>query len=56
MVIKEPNILCWYLQVESHPNSNTMMNVARNLRLERDKEKKLAEQRQEQATLVRVFD
>lgn len=29
-----------------------MMNVARNLRLERDREKKLAEQRQEQSTLV----
>lgn len=28
------------------------MNVARNLRLERDREKKLAEQRQEQSTLV----
>ena len=39
-------------KVESHPNSQTMMNVARNLRLERDKEKKLAEQRQEQATLI----
>jgi len=32
-----------------------MMNVAKNLRLERDKEKKLAEQRQEQITLVSVF-
>lgn len=38
--------------MESHPNSTTMMNVARNLRLERDREKKLAEQRQEQSTLV----
>lgn len=39
-------------KVESHPNAQTMMNVARNLRLERDKEKKLAEQRQEQSTLI----
>ena len=39
-------------QVEQHPNATTMMNVAKNLRLERDKEKKLAEQRQEQITLV----
>ncbi|KAK3094389.1 hypothetical protein FSP39_001105 [Pinctada imbricata] len=39
-------------KVESHPNSQTMMNVARNLRLERDKEKKLAEQKQEQSTLI----
>jgi hypothetical protein len=46
------NIYLFHSQVESHPNSQTMMNVARNLRLERDKEKKLAEQRQEQATLV----
>ncbi|KAH3805179.1 hypothetical protein DPMN_133475 [Dreissena polymorpha] len=38
-------------KVEQHPNANTMMNVAKNLRLERDKEKKLAEQRQEQLTL-----
>ena len=41
-------------KVESHPNSQTMMNVARNLRMERDKEKKLAEQRQEQSTLVLI--
>ncbi|WAR28260.1 IFT81-like protein, partial [Mya arenaria] len=39
-------------KVEQHPNANTMMNVAKNLRLERDKEKKLAEQRQEQLTLI----
>lgn len=39
-------------KVEQHPNATTMMNVAKNLRLERDKEKKLAEQRQEQMTLV----
>ena len=32
-----------------------MMNVAKNLRLERDKEKKLAEQRQEQLTLVCIY-
>lgn len=41
-------------KVEQHPNANTMMNVAKNLRLERDKEKKLAEQRQEQLTLVNI--
>ena len=41
-----------HFQVEQHPNATTMMNVAKNLRLERDKEKKLAEQRQEQVTLV----
>lgn len=39
-------------KVEQHPNANTMMNVAKNLRLERDKEKKLAEQKQEQLTLI----
>ncbi|XP_069105336.1 intraflagellar transport protein 81 homolog isoform X1 [Argopecten irradians] len=39
-------------KVESHPNSQTMMNVARNLRMERDREKRLAEQRQEQSTLI----
>lgn len=39
-------------KVEQHPNANTMMNVAKNLRLERDKEKKLAEQRQEQLTNI----
>uniref|UniRef100_A0A8W8IXD0 Intraflagellar transport protein 81 homolog n=1 Tax=Magallana gigas TaxID=29159 RepID=A0A8W8IXD0_MAGGI len=43
-------------KVESHPNSTTMMNVARNLRLERDREKKLAEQRQEQSTLIQHED
>ncbi|XP_067669483.1 intraflagellar transport protein 81 homolog isoform X1 [Haliotis asinina] len=35
-------------KVESHPNSQVMMNVAKNLRLERDREKKIAAQRQEQ--------
>ncbi|KAL3848360.1 hypothetical protein ACJMK2_019225 [Sinanodonta woodiana] len=39
-------------KVESHPNSTTMMNVAKNLRLEKDKEKRLAEQKQEQITLI----
>ncbi|KAL4220507.1 Intraflagellar transport protein 81 [Mactra antiquata] len=43
-------------KVEQHPNANTMMNVAKNLRLERDKEKKLAEQRQEQLTLIQHSD
>ena len=47
--------ILFYSQVEQHPNATTMMNVAKNLRLERDKEKKLAEQRQEQMTLVCII-
>ncbi|XP_029639051.1 intraflagellar transport protein 81 homolog [Octopus sinensis] len=35
-------------KVESHPNAQTMMAVARKLRRERDEEKKLAEQKQRQ--------
>ncbi|XP_041356765.1 intraflagellar transport protein 81 homolog [Gigantopelta aegis] len=35
-------------KVESHPNSTQMMNVAKNLRIERDREKKIGGQKQEQ--------
>lgn len=40
------------MQVESHPNSQVMMNVAKNLRVERDREKRVAAQKQEQMTNV----
>ena len=40
------------VQVESHPNSQVMMNVAKNLRVERDREKRVAAQKQEQMTNV----
>ncbi|RUS70096.1 hypothetical protein EGW08_022145, partial [Elysia chlorotica] len=39
-------------KVESHPNSQKMMTVAKNLRVERDREKRLAAQKQEQLTTV----
>ncbi|XP_059177446.1 intraflagellar transport protein 81 homolog [Physella acuta] len=39
-------------KVESHPNSTKMMTVAKNLRIERDREKKLAVQKQEQQTTI----
>lgn len=38
--------------MEAHPNSQVMMNVAKNLRVERDREKKVAAQKQEQLTNV----
>ncbi|GAB1598445.1 intraflagellar transport protein 81 homolog [Argonauta hians] len=39
-------------KVESHPNAQTMMSVARKLRRERDEEKKLVEQKQRQTDLI----
>ncbi|XP_050404861.1 intraflagellar transport protein 81 homolog [Patella vulgata] len=39
-------------KVESHPNSQKMMNVARMLRVERDREKKIGDQKQEQQILI----
>ncbi|BFZ00683.1 hypothetical protein BsWGS_03721 [Bradybaena similaris] len=43
-------------KVESHPNSQKMMMVAKNLRVERDKEKKLAAQKQDQLTAIAHLD
>uniref|UniRef100_A0A0B7B4J9 Intraflagellar transport protein 81 homolog n=2 Tax=Arion vulgaris TaxID=1028688 RepID=A0A0B7B4J9_9EUPU len=43
-------------KVESHPNSQKMMMVAKNLRVERDREKKLAAQRQDQQTAIAHID
>ncbi|XP_025079923.1 intraflagellar transport protein 81 homolog [Pomacea canaliculata] len=43
-------------KVESHPNSQVMMNVAKNLRVERDREKKIASQKQEQLTIVQHLE
>ncbi|GFR67031.1 intraflagellar transport protein 81-like protein [Elysia marginata] len=43
-------------KVESHPNSQKMMTVAKNLRVERDREKRLAAQKQEQVTTISHLD
>ncbi|GFO11516.1 intraflagellar transport protein 81-like protein [Plakobranchus ocellatus] len=43
-------------KVESHPNSQKMMTVAKNLRVERDREKRLAAQKQEQLTTISHLD
>ncbi|CAL1528609.1 unnamed protein product [Lymnaea stagnalis] len=43
-------------KVESHPNSQKMMTVAKNLRVERDREKRLAAQKQEQLTAITHLD
>lgn len=43
-------------KVESHPNSQVMMNVAKNLRVERDREKKISQQKQEQMTNIQHLD
>ncbi|KAL8567199.1 hypothetical protein ACOMHN_046609 [Nucella lapillus] len=43
-------------KVESHPNSQVMMNVARNLRVERDREKRVSTQKQEQMTNIQHLD
>ena len=45
------NCTC-YLQVESAPNSAPMLAVARNLRMERDREEQIQKQKQEQRSLV----
>ena len=41
-----------FSKVESHPNSQKMMAVAKSLRVERDREKRLAAQKQEQQQSV----
>ncbi|XP_005106145.1 intraflagellar transport protein 81 homolog [Aplysia californica] len=43
-------------KVESHPNSQKMMTVAKNLRVERDREKRLGTQKQEQMTSISHLD
>lgn len=43
-------------KVESHPNSQVMMNVAKNLRVERDREKRTAAQKQEQQTNIQHLE
>lgn len=43
-------------KVESHPNSQKMMAVAKNLRVERDREKRLAAQKQEQQQSITHLD
>lgn len=43
-------------KVESHPNSQKMMTVAKNLRVERDREKRLAQQKQEQQQSISHLD
>ncbi|KAK7480473.1 hypothetical protein BaRGS_00028290 [Batillaria attramentaria] len=43
-------------KVESHPNSQVMMNVAKNLRVERDREKRIAAQKQEQQTNIQHLE
>ena len=40
------------LQVEAAPNSAPMLAVARNLRMERDREEQIQKQKQEQRNLV----
>jgi len=41
-----------YWQVEAAPNSAPMLAVARNLRMERDREEQIQKQKQEQRNLV----
>ncbi|XP_074658114.1 intraflagellar transport protein 81 homolog [Tubulanus polymorphus] len=43
-------------KVESNPSATPMLNVARNLRMERDREQKLANQKQEQKNLIMHSD
>ena len=43
-----------FIQVEAAPNSSPMLAVARNLRVERDREEQIQKQKHEQRNMVKL--